>query len=264
MNEQKRILIVDDDESSRSILSLMLERAGYETETAGTGQEALDKAQEKFFNLILLDIMLPDVKGTELLATLKEMHPDTAVIMATAYASLETAVQALNKGASAYITKPLYVDEVLATVGEALEKQHLVMENRRLYQETQRELAERRRAEETLRRYAEQLEALREVGLELTAELDLDTLLHSIVSRAIELLGGIAGGLYLYRPDREVLEWAVAIGPNVAPVGIVLHPGEGLSGKVRVRASPVKSWKLASRSSWTTTSTGRATLSRPS
>jgi len=232
MNEQKRILIVDDDESSRSILSLMLERAGYETETAGTGQEALDKAQEKFFNLILLDIMLPDVKGTELLATLKEMHPDTAVIMATAYASLETAVQALNKGASAYITKPLYVDEVLATVGEALEKQHLVMENRRLYQETQRELAERRRAEETLRRYAEQLEALREVGLELTAELDLDTLLHSIVSRAIELLGGIAGGLYLYRPDREVLEWAVAIGPNVAPVGIVLHPGEGLSGKV--------------------------------
>ena len=151
MGDKERLLVVDDDEGTCKILSLVFERQGYEIETAGTGREAIIKAQERFFNLALLDINLPDVEGVELLATLKEMHPDTAVIMITAYASLETAVQALNEGASAYITKPLNVAEVLATVGEALEKQGLVIENRRLYQEAQRELAERERAEEEIR-----------------------------------------------------------------------------------------------------------------
>jgi PAS domain S-box-containing protein len=95
-----------------------------------------------------------------------------------------------------------------------------------------RDITERKQAEESLRQRTAHLEALRQVGLEITAKLDLDTLLHSIVSRAIELLGGTEGGLYLYRPDRDVLEWAVTIGPNMAPIGTVLHRGEGLSGRV--------------------------------
>jgi signal transduction histidine kinase len=154
------ILIVDDDESICRSLRLIFKKKGYEVETVGTGREAIEKARARFFNLAFLDIRLPDTAGIELLAPLKEMHPDMAVILVTGYASLETAVQALNEGASGYITKPLNMDEVLATVREALEKQRLVMENRQLYQEAQRELAERKRAEEALKEYSERLEEM--------------------------------------------------------------------------------------------------------
>jgi signal transduction histidine kinase len=154
------ILIVDDDENICRSLRLIFKKMGYEVETAGTGREAIEKVQERFFNLALLDIKLPDMAGIELLAPLKKLHPDMAVILVTGYASLETAVQALNEGALAYITKPLNMDEVLATVREALEKQRLVIENRRLFQEAQRELAERKRAEEALKEYSERLEEM--------------------------------------------------------------------------------------------------------
>lgn len=95
-----------------------------------------------------------------------------------------------------------------------------------------RDITERKQTAEEIRQGTAQLEALRQVGLELAAELDLDVLLHSIVSRAMRLVGGVSGGLYLYRPDRDVLEWVVAIGPNLAPLGSLLRRGEGLSGKI--------------------------------
>lgn len=130
MPGKQSILIVDDDESTCRTLTLIFRKKGYKTETAGTGREAIDKAQGRFFNLALLDIKLPDTEGVELLAPLKEMHPDMVMITITGYASLETAIRALNHGASAYITKPLNMDEVLATVREALEKQQLTFEKR--------------------------------------------------------------------------------------------------------------------------------------
>ena len=157
---KESILIVDDDKSTCRSLSLILDKKGYETGTARTGQEALKRVQESFFNVALLDIRLPDMEGVKLLASLKRMHPDIIVLMVTAYASLETAVQALNEGASAYITKPFNVDSILTTVRNALEKQRLVIENRRLYEVAQRELAERKRAEEESKRYAKKLQGL--------------------------------------------------------------------------------------------------------
>jgi PAS domain S-box-containing protein len=160
MHQRDAILIVDDDEVTRRMMTLVCGKKGYETETAETGREAIKKAQERFFNVALLDIMLPDLEGIELIAPLKKLHPDMEMIIITAFASVENAVRALNEGASAYITKPLNMDEVFATIRKALEKQHLVMENRRLYQETQRELAERRLAEEALRESEERYRLL--------------------------------------------------------------------------------------------------------
>jgi PAS domain S-box-containing protein len=130
MGDKADILIVDDDKFIHKTLKLILGKQGYGTEMAVTGREALEKANGRFFNLVLLDIRLPDMEGIELLAPLKEMHPDTEVIMVTGYASLETAVRALNEGASAYITKPLRTDELLATVRGALDKQRLAAEKR--------------------------------------------------------------------------------------------------------------------------------------
>jgi signal transduction histidine kinase len=148
MNEKARILVIDDDESIRESLKLILRGKSHRVETAGTGGEALEKAWNKDINVALVDLKLPDMEGINLIAPLKEMHPDLAVIMITGFASVETAIQALNKGASAYITKPLNIDELCSKVEEAIEKQRLLAENKRLVLELQRELGERKLAEE--------------------------------------------------------------------------------------------------------------------
>ena len=101
------------------------------------------------------------------------------------------------------------------------------------------DITDHKRADEALLRYAGQLKALRQVALKLTAQLDLPELLHSIVSWAVELLQGSAGGFYLYRPERDLLEWAVAAGDNLAPIGTVLKKGEGLSGRVWETGEPL-------------------------
>ena len=137
VSKRPRILIVDDDEGTRRSLALILSKKGYETETAGTGREALDKAWERAFNLALLDIRLPDMEGVDLIAHLKATHPDMAVIMITGHASVKTAVQALDEGALAYITKPLDVDRALAVIKDALDKQRLLRE--KLRAESQRD-----------------------------------------------------------------------------------------------------------------------------
>lgn len=128
MDQKEKILIVDDNEGMRKTLALIFSKKGYETETAGTGQEGLKKGKERYFHLALLDIKLPDMNGVELLISLKEMHPHMSVIMMTAYASVENVIEALNQGASGYLTKPLNMDEVRAIVREALEKQRLIRE----------------------------------------------------------------------------------------------------------------------------------------
>lgn len=168
MDKSESILIVDDDESTCKSLSLIFKKKGYETECAGTGREAEKKIAVKFFNLALLDIKLPDMEGVELIPHIKEKYPDTVIIMVTAHASLETAVRAMNEGASSYITKPINMDDVLTTIREVLEKQRLLMENRRLLQELQRELIERKRTQEELKRHRDHLE---EMVRERTAKL---------------------------------------------------------------------------------------------
>jgi len=150
MNDKPRILIVDGDYSTRQTLGHVFEARSYEVELAGTGQEALQMVPEQPFNLALLDARLPDMDGIELLASLQRMHPDLAVIIVTAYASLNTAIRALNEGASSYIMKPLNIDRMLATVRDVLEKQRLALENRKLYEEMRQELARRREAEVAL------------------------------------------------------------------------------------------------------------------
>ncbi len=101
-----------------------------------------------------------------------------------------------------------------------------------------RAAARQRRAEESERRRSAQLSALQQLGLELSAQLDLETLLRSIVSQGIRLLGGKDGGLYLYREDQDALERVVSLG-NTIPVGSKLHRGEGLSGRVWATGRPL-------------------------
>jgi len=100
-------LVVDDDQSTRKMLKRIFQNHGYDTETAETGHEAIDKARDRFFSLALLDVKLPDMNGTDLASPLKETHPDMVVIMISAFAFAESAARAVNDGASAYILKPM-------------------------------------------------------------------------------------------------------------------------------------------------------------
>lgn len=123
MVETARILIVDDDESIRKALSTVLEDIGYVVDTAQCGSEAIEKSKTSFYNLALIDIRLPDMEGTMLLKALNDTVPPMIKIIVTGYPSLANAVEAVNKGADAYILKPLVMDDVLKTIRDHLKRQ---------------------------------------------------------------------------------------------------------------------------------------------
>jgi len=130
MDHGESILIVDDDEGARRTLEQILGRKGYAAESAGTGAAAVEKARERSFNLALVDIRLPDGEGVELIEPLRELRPGMDVILMTAYASLDSALKALNRGAAGYVMKPLDMDAVLGAIDRVLEKQRLVAAKR--------------------------------------------------------------------------------------------------------------------------------------
>jgi two-component system response regulator AtoC len=123
MGERSRILVVDDDESIRKVLTAVLEENGYAVDGAKDGKEAIEKTSRDFYNLALVDIRLPDIEGTKLIAKMKETTPRMRKIIITGFPSLQNAVEALNKGADAYIMKPFDMDKALQTIKEQLKKQ---------------------------------------------------------------------------------------------------------------------------------------------
>ncbi|MFZ0965816.1 MAG: response regulator [Candidatus Bathyarchaeia archaeon] len=123
MGERARILVVDDDESVRKVLVTILEEEGYAVDTAKNGREAIKKSKVKFYNLALIDIRLTDMEGTKLLTKVKDTMPKMRKIIITGYPSLQNAIEAVNRGADAYVLKPFDMDKVLETIKDQLKKQ---------------------------------------------------------------------------------------------------------------------------------------------
>jgi DNA-binding response OmpR family regulator len=117
---KKTILVVDDDKSILRTFTRILQKSGYEIETAETGKEAMEKAEKSHYDLALVDIRLPDMDGTDLLAKLKKQLQHTVKIMITGFPSLETGVKALDEGADAYLVKPVKPQELLVLLEEKL------------------------------------------------------------------------------------------------------------------------------------------------
>jgi two-component system, NtrC family, response regulator HydG len=115
-----KILIIDDDADICLLLSRYFEKKGYETATAANGKEAIAFLKKNSFDVVLCDFRLPDYTGIEMLQKIKIIDPATQVIIITGYSDVRTAVEALKKGAFEYVTKPLYPDEILLTVKNAL------------------------------------------------------------------------------------------------------------------------------------------------
>ena len=132
---ESRILVVDDEPGMREFLEIMLQKDGYDVDTAADGPEAIDKIEESLFDLAIVDIQMPILNGIEVLKKVSEKSPDTTVIMVTAYASHETAIEAMKLGAYDYITKPFKIDEIKLVIKKALDKKKLERENTRLRKE---------------------------------------------------------------------------------------------------------------------------------
>lgn len=136
---KSRILVVDDEESIREFLEIMLKKEGYEVTLAEDGQKAKDLLTKKTFDMIISDLQMPHVTGIELLKHVKESYPDTVFMLITAFGTTETAVEAMKMGAYDYLTKPFKIDEVRLNIQNALRSKNLEVENRSLKKELVKE-----------------------------------------------------------------------------------------------------------------------------
>src|SRR6266487_4667579 len=162
-----RILIIDDDPSLRRVLADILKLRGFEPLVAGNGSEGLALLGEAPVNLVLIDLGLPDISGIDLLKRVKADHPVTEVIILTGNATLDSAIEATNRGAFSYLLKPYDIDQLLLNIQRALEKQ---------------------RAEESIAQHSVELEksnaALKiiyEISLAISRTIDLDRLLSDVL-----------------------------------------------------------------------------------
>jgi two-component system sensor histidine kinase/response regulator len=151
METKGRILVIDDELGIREGCRRALEPEGFAVETAATIREGQRKIQEDDFGLVLLDVMMPDGQGIDLLRPIHEKDPDTVCVIITGYATVELAVEAIKRGAYDFISKPFTSDLLLMTVNQGLERRRLSLEAQRL-QAIEQEAKELARAKEEMER----------------------------------------------------------------------------------------------------------------
>jgi DNA-binding NtrC family response regulator len=123
LDEQLKILVIDDDESIRTTFSAILEDEGYDVDTAENGREAIEKSNAYLYKVALIDFRLPDMDGTKLLTALRETTPKMVKIMVTGYPTLQNAIECVNEHADAYFTKPVDYENLLETIKTLIQKQ---------------------------------------------------------------------------------------------------------------------------------------------
>mgnify|MGYP001267460624 CR=1 FL=1 len=136
-NLSAKILIIDDKENIRRLLSSSLSDHGYEIETAENGLEGMGKFQDTIFDIVITDVRMPGMNGLEVLEAVKEINPDTCVIVITAFSDMDDAIKAMKSGACDYLRKPFKLNEIRQAVEKALITKNLLIENRLLRREVE-------------------------------------------------------------------------------------------------------------------------------
>ena len=233
-------LIVDDEPRLRQVLLHLMRGDGFHCLEASNGVEAVELIERHQVQLLMSDMRMPRMDGIELLRTVRERWPDTAVVMITAVADVEVAVSCLSMGAMDYLTKPFHLEEVRARVRQALEKRNLVLENR----EYQRSLEQRVAAQ------ARRIEELFLAGIQALADLlevkDPYTRGHSI--RVSEYSSQIASAMNL---DSEMVR-QIELGGHLHDIGkigvreeVLNKPGALTDDEyAHIMNHPVVGWRI--------------------
>ena len=127
---EARILVVDDEPDIRQSLAAMLQKKGFASDPAGSGEEAISRFESDPYDVVITDIRMPGMSGLDLMRRVKERMPDTIVLLMTAHASLDTAIEAVREGASDYLTKPIRLENVIHKIRTLLRMRDLEWENR--------------------------------------------------------------------------------------------------------------------------------------
>ena len=143
MSKKYNILVADDDAEMVNLLEEILQKEGYSVTKAFMGKEALSAIKENIFDMIITDIRMPEIGGLDILRAIKKTHPETIVLLITAFGTIETAISAMKEGAYDYIAKPFRIDEIRILVKRALEQQQILKE----YEYLQKGLKEKYRFE---------------------------------------------------------------------------------------------------------------------
>ena len=228
-----RVLVVDDEERMTASLKAILAKEGHEVSVAHSGEEAIAAVHTTPFDVLLVDVRMPKVSGVDVLRAAHEVEPDRPVVLMTAYASLESAVAALNEGAYDYLLKPIDLTEVRLTVRRAVEIHKL----NRMKEQLLTELQEKNR---TLSRRVVELNALHEVGAALSTTGEVNKLLRSILNLATGVIGSQYGSIMLVNEERETLRVAAASGhlPASGP-NVELPLGDSIAGQVARTGEPL-------------------------
>jgi signal transduction histidine kinase/FixJ family two-component response regulator len=234
----KRVLIVDDEESIRLTLSTVLQRDGYEVQTAGSFEELGGVLPTFPPDTIILDVLLPGLSGLDILKFLKEQGIDAPVIVITGAPDIQSARESLLRGAFDYIAKPFGLDVFRQSVKRALEQKELLDARRELEEERQRYQEElerqvRQRTAELERRTVE-LATLNEMGTVLSSSLGVDTTLQALYHQAQRLVKFSTFAVALSTEDAKALEFAFVVddGQQVPSFTHHVEAEKGLSGWV--------------------------------
>lgn len=196
---RQRVMLVDDEEAVLHMLRLNLKRETYAVETAGSGEEALAKLRAQPCQAVITDLRMGGMDGLELLRQVQQLDPLVPVVLMTAFSTVDVAVAALNRGAFAYLTKPVKLDELRATVRNALERERILRENRALFRELEETTA-----------------CLRQIGQMFGAISDLDQLLALVLEQMLIICRGNAGLVLLCDGERWTLRGTQDFDPAAA------------------------------------------------
>src|SRR5829696_2379712 len=136
------VLVCDDEPVIRDTLAEFLAQEGFAVEAVGSGEEAVKRAADRFFDVVLCDVNLPGIDGIEALQRILTVNPQTFVLLITAYGTVESAVEAFHKGAQDYLMKPILLDEVLSKIRRLLKLRDLHRENQWLRRALHQQVAD--------------------------------------------------------------------------------------------------------------------------
>jgi response regulator RpfG family c-di-GMP phosphodiesterase len=253
-----RILVVDDEPNICALFEQLFGGDDYEIDTCLTGRDAMEKIQAAEYDMVVSDLKMPGISGIDLIKAVKEQHPDTATVLITGYATVDTAVDAMRHGADDYLKKPFKIEELRQVINSGLETKHLRSTNRDLVGMLKATNAELQRHKDELKhevvrtsesllstnhrleQRVQQLKTIMKLTEAITSILDLDRLLDFCLRLLGREMNVENSSLMLTQPDGDTLVVKAGYGPRAEKVmGQERELGDGVAGWVAEYKEPL-------------------------